>query len=248
MCGPAHVAPAPATTRVALLAAAVAVCCAAVPISLDAIGRASRGPIRATAGGTTEVFLSQTDAGVLGAWRSRGLRGRTVVHAGRYLHFVGEEEAQLLSRTLTVPGTGRKLDQLLEARAAPPNYLRVAVALRVARRLFFVSPPKALADRLGSLGLTAAALPLHIDVEATPRTLDGTPPQLEEPVLLDVDASWFDEADGHTLLAALRGSRLKIELATVSLAEDAEDVTPAARDAARGFATELAGALAKAIP
>jgi len=237
--------PPPSRTRSPRGASAFAVlisaCCALVPVAMELRGRAARGSSSPAEGGIPEVLLLRTDAEVVRAWRSRGLRGRTVVHAGRFLHFVGADGAGLLDRTLTAPGAGATLDPLLEAQATPASYLWVAFQLRVARRLFFVSPPKALADRLRSLDQDDSALPLQIDAEAAPRALDRSAPHLAEPVLLDVNASWFDEADGEALLAGVRAARLRVELVTVTLAEDADDVSPAARVAARAFAAALAG-------
>jgi len=57
-----------------------------------------------------------------------------------------------------------------------------------------------------------------------------------------VNASWFDEATPEALLAALRDARLASDLVTLSLAEDAGDVSEHARDGLRRFAAKLAGA------
>jgi hypothetical protein len=215
---------------------------ASVPLVLQYLARSVRG-VGADAGKVDQpppVLLARTSADVVKAWRSHGMRARTIVHAGRFLHFVESHGAKTVRLALTERGSGAKADALLQAEASPANYLWVAASTNVARRIFYLSPPKALAARLDSLRLTPAALPLQIDAAAIPRTLAASPPHLlEEPVLLDVNASWFDEADGATLLASVRGSGLRMELVTVGLAEDAADVTPAARAAARAFAASL---------
>lgn len=226
----------------ALLAAFVALASILVAVALQSVGRSSRRGPAMSGGrpGAAEIVLARSDAEVVAAWRSRQLRGLTLVHAGRFLHFVEDDGVRLTRRTLTVPGTGAELDRLLAASAAPPNHLWVAASLGVVRRIFYVSPPRALEARLASLGVGPGSLPIRVDAETFPRNLHRSPPRLDEPVLLDVNASWFDESDATALLGALRASGLAVALATISLAEDAEDVSPAARDAARAFAAELA--------
>ncbi len=139
-------------------------------------------------------------------------------------------------------------DDLLAARAAPANYLFVSASTGIARRLFYVSPPRSLRERLAALGATPAALPMRIDAEAIQRTLDGSPPVLDEPVLLDVDASWFDEGTGAELLERMAAAGLQIELVTLSLADDAADVSPTAREALRAFAEALPKKMADGTP
>ncbi|HET9555421.1 MAG TPA: hypothetical protein VFP50_20830 [Anaeromyxobacteraceae bacterium] len=225
--------------RTAWLAAWLAACCVAVPVALQAGGLSLREPAGVGRRAPT-VVVARTDAEVVAAWRARGYVGWTVVHAGRFLHFVDDEGSRLTRRTLTEAGTGPALDRLLEAAATPADYLWTAASLRVARRLFYVSPPGALRGRLAALGRAAEVLPLRIDAAAIPRTLDALPPSLDEPVLLDVNASWFDDADAGALREALRRARLRCGLVIVSLAEDAADVSPAARSAARAFAASFA--------
>jgi hypothetical protein len=229
------------TFRTAALAAAIVACSGLIAIALQAEGIASRrAPGRPAADpGVAEIVLARTDNEVVRTWRSRGLRGRTVVHAGRFLHFVADEGRRLTLETLSSPGTGKDLDRLLVSGAGVLDYLWVTASLNVARRIYYVSPPLALETRLASMGDTRGALPLRIDEEATPRALDGSPPRIGEPVLLDVNASWFDESDGPALAAALRAAALRCDLVTISLAEDAADVSPRARNAARAFARAL---------
>jgi hypothetical protein len=228
--------------RDALAAGLVAVVSGAISLLVVGAGSTAQREVTGTAPDARRprVLLLGTDREVVRTWAASGLRGRTVVHAGRFLHYIDDEIVELTAGVLTRPGTGRALDESLDARASPRNYLAVASATGVARRIFYVSPPRALDQRLASLGMTREALPLRIDAGPAPRVLDGTFPSLEEPVLLDIDASWFDESDGDALLRALSSRGLKIELATLPLAEDADDVSPSARQALQAFAPLLA--------
>ena len=90
------------------------------------------------------------------------------------------------------------MDAALLAAAGPRNHLWVAAELGIARHVWFVSPPAALSARLATLDRARADLPIRIDAQAHPRELDGRAPVCDEAVLLDVNASWFDEGEPGT--------------------------------------------------
>jgi len=218
----------------------------ACALGLAAAGRSARVAGRAAAvGAGAEVLVFHTNADVLRAWRARGLRGRVVVHFGRFLHFVHDEE-----RPDAAPerGRGAAADAALLAAAGPRNHLRVAAELGVARRVAFVSPPGALDARLSAIGRSRADLPLDIDDGPHPRELRADPPAAGEPVLLEVNASWFDEGEPGALAEALRAARLRSDLVAVSLAEDSPDVSDGARERARAFARAIAAGTAEGTP
>jgi len=171
------------------------------------------------------------------AWRSRGLRGRIVLHAGRFLHFI--EDGVPVREAFAGTGSGRRMDAAFAAAAGPRSHLWVAAATGIARRVHYLIPPRALRERLATIPAQPSALPLAVDDEAHPRTVDGAPPRLSEPVLLDVNASWFDEAEGTELLALLREAGTTTDLVTLSLGEGNDDVSDGARERLRAFAAML---------
>ncbi len=188
--------------------------------ALHALGQARRviGVARPASVPGLDALLVRRNTAVLDAWRERGFRGRIVVHVGRFLHFLGEE-----------PRPGAR------------SYLRVAAETGIARRILYLSPPGTLEARLRTLGVDRASLPLALPSQVFPRVLYDKLPDVDEPVLLDVNASFFDEGTAAGLLDALRRSRLRIDLVTLSVAEDADDVSDRARAGLRQFAAALAG-------
>src|SRR6266545_3636210 len=206
---------------------------------LRAAGRASRTfrPAAPVGSSGPEVLLLRTNAAVARAWRSRGLRGRVVLHAGRFLHFV--EDGAPAQEAFAGAGSGRRIDSAVAAAAGPRSHLWVAAATGIARRVHYLIPPRALSERLATIPAQPSALPLAVDDEAHPRTVDGAPPRLSEPVLLDVNASWFDEAEGTELLALLREAGTTTDLVTLSLGEGNDDVSDGARERLRAFAAML---------
>ena len=221
--------------RRAIALAAIAVLSGA---ALHLLGRARRviGPGRPVSAAGAEVLLVRRNGAVLEAWRERGLRGRVVVHVGRFLHFVAEDDPAEPAAALHAP-----------RHAGARNHLRVAAETGIARRIVYVIPPAALAARLRAEGADPALPSLAFPAEAFPRAIAAAPPASDEPVLLDVNASWFDEATPEALLAALRDARLASDLVTLSLAEDAGDVSDRARDGLRRFAANLAAASAGGV-
>jgi hypothetical protein len=230
--------------------AAAAIASLAVIAALHFVGTGRRvaGPSAPIGSPAVRAVLVRTDADVLATWRAQGVQGRTMVHVGRFLHFVSEPGARTVVATLDAPGRAGALDDVLTRQSGPRDYLWVAGSTGVARRILYVEPGSAIDRRLSDLGFDRAALPFPISSRAFPRTLLAELPRVDEPVLLDVNASWFDEGTAEELLAMLRGSALRADLVTLSLAEDADDVTAAARDRMRAFASAFAPGGAEVAP
>jgi len=227
--------------RAALLLAALLPLCA---LALDALGRSGRtvGSALPIEAGRTEVLLVARNADVAAAWAARGQRGRTVLHAGRFLHFVPADPAWLATLTAAGAGTARAVDAAALSAADQRSYLWSAAEAGVARRVAYLVPPRTFARRLEASaaapgGATAAG---PRDQPWLLRTASPAAPG-GEPVLLDVNASWFDEASGDELLRLLGEGGVRSDLVVLSLAEDAPAVPEAARSALRAFAARLAG-------
>ena len=224
-----------------LTAAAIVVAATVLAIGLEHLGRTSR-RVRAAApalAGTVEVVLARNGAEVLRAWRERGFTGRTVMHVGRFLHFVEPSGADhLQAELLTGPGQGPVLVEAFARQANDENYLWTAAETGVARRLLYVSPE-------GSLRLRAAELEepfdgsLDLELNGFTREATVTVPPVAEPVLLDVAASYFDEGSGEALFHMLEEAGIRADLVTLSLLEGSDGVTESARNRLRAFALAL---------
>jgi hypothetical protein len=141
------------------------------------------------------------------------------------------------------------VDAAALAAADQRSYLWSAAEAGVARRIGYLVPERTFQRRLEATaalpgGATAAG---PRDAPWLLRSAAPWPPvPAGEPVLLDVNASWFDEADGDALLARLAGVRA--DLVICSLAEDAPVVTAEARARLRAFAARLAGRAVEPAP
>lgn len=195
--------------------------------------------------GETEILLVRSGRAALHAWRERRVQGRILVHAGRFLHFVDDDRDAAMREALTATGRGKELDDLLERLAGPAKYLWVAASTGIVRQIVYVSPPEALDERLGKLGWTRAALPASIPWEVFPRTLEASFPRIDEQVILEICASWFDDPRATDPVGQILASGLHPDLIVVNLAEDAEDVSEPAREKARALAAALGAEAAR---
>ncbi len=222
--------PVPRWTLPASLAIALAL--VGTALGLEAAGRSARvaGQARRASdrdGGRLEVHLVADSAAVYRVWRNAGVRGRTLVHVGRFLHFVPAQEEDPTTgacRGVTTADAEAKLDNR--------NFLWVAGYAGIVRRIFYVVPPERFRKPPGTWD--------RIDVSGFERRVSSRLPEPREPVLLDVHASYFEATDGGTLLDQLRASGLATDLVTLNLAMDGSDVSERSRERLRAFARALA--------
>ncbi len=220
----------PRWTLVASLALALPL--AGTALGLDAMGRSARVVGRARrageGGGALEVRLVANAPAAYRQWRNAGVRGRTLVHLGRFLHFVPVQEDE--------PTTGACTDVPIaraEARLDNRNFLWVAGYSGIVRRIFYVVPPERFVGKpRGGWD--------RIDASGFERRVSSRLPELREPVLLEIHASYFEATDGDALLEDLRSSGLETDLAILDLAQDGPDVSERARERLRAFGRTLA--------
>ncbi len=222
--------PAPRMPRSAVLVPlAIALALVGTALGLEAVGRSARsiGQARAIRDGFLGVRLVPDSAAVYQIWRNAGVHGRTLVHVGRFLHFVPAQEEE--------PTTGACRDMTTadaEAKLDNRNFLWVAGYAGVVRRVFYVVPPERFRKLPGTWD--------RVDETGFQLRVSSRLPALAEPVLLDVHASYFETSDGAALLEELETSGLVTDLVTLNLAQDGSDVSDAARVRLAAFAQALA--------
>lgn len=218
---------------------ALAAAAAGAVVALDRAGTKSRsmGQARPLSGALQPLVVSDA-RDLFSAWKTAGARGRTVVHVGAHLHLVPATEEIADEAPLAVPGTGALFAEY-EHRLDGHNFLWVAIRTGLARRLFLVVPEMVFRKKHHEADL--GGVEDRFDLLGTPIVVAAGLPAVREPVLLVVDASWFDVADGEALLAQVRRSGLTSDLVAVRLADDA---SAAARVRTLAFARALASGAA----
>lgn len=105
----------------------------------------------------------------------------------------------------------------------------------ILREIFYYQPPVSFNRRLEAvddrdpdlISKSADAIVLHD--WGSRRTITDRVPMTTEPVLLNIDASVFEELRPEQLLSALRSSSLTSDLITLNVSRDNPDITDAAR-------------------
>jgi hypothetical protein len=227
--------------------------CAASLVLLNRAGYADRraGKSYVLARERFPVYLVQKTGDVCTLWDEKGVHGRMAVHLGKFLHFLKPEDK-------ASPGGARPPMQLIQGtrladiladdpahfngeRADYKSYLWVAFQTNRIRGIYNVIPP---ADFLKRFQLTdAKAAQIDIDKHefGSPRLATTRLPALAEPVLLNIDASYFASTDPAQLLATLLKSGLRSDVISLCLAEDNPDVGAPERQRLRDFIGLLSG-------
>ena len=165
------------------------------------------------------AYLVKRTADSYALWKEKGMRGRKVVHLGRYLHFMASEPPG----TTVIPEIVNFHARFDDTKVSYRDFLWVALQSNVAREIISVIPPDDFQKRFGSQKDV-------VDHEyASRRTFTTKFPGTGEAVLLNIDASYLASTEPAQLLDLLLKSGLRADLVTVCLAEDNPDVGAAER-------------------
>jgi len=182
------------------------------------------------------LYLVRNTTDVYSLWREKHAHGRVVVHMGKFLHFVEPDSPEGYRVSKSYPLT---FEKLCEGEVTYRNFLWAAMQSNVARELYHVVTPHDFRERFG-LGDDADTGKNVIEQTfGSRRTLSTRIPSVSEPVLLNIDASFFSSMDIASAVQILKKSGLSVDVVTVCLAEDSPDVTSLERQSARDFATRL---------
>ena len=210
--------------------------CAASLIILNNEGKAARvqGKAFALARERFPTFAVMETGDVYSLWQEQHVRGRIVVHMGRFLHFM--EAGHSSGGPPQIATVVADHQHFTFDRTSYRNFLWIASQTNIAREIYTILPPADLKKRFDN---TQPLKEIVIYEYGSPRIFTTSLPSLAEPVLLNIDASYFASADAAQLLDELMKSGLKADIVTICLAEDNPDVTDLDRQKARDFITLL---------
>ena len=192
------------------------------------------------------VFVLASTPDVYRLWKEKGFRGRVVLHVGRYLHFVPVDMEDAYEGISRFPVETKSLIREYESKLDYRNFLMVALLCNIAREVYNVVPSYVFLGKLnearGMSGVSVSDESIRTHHLGARRTILDSLPVLEEPVLLNIDASYFaDPGAADSLLEELMASGIRTDMLTLCLSEDSPDVTEAERETLRGFASRLEG-------
>lgn len=181
------------------------------------------------------AFLVPREVDCYRLWKEKGVRGRVVVHLGRYLHFVEPAQAE----PLNIPDIVKSHSRFDDAGTSYRDFLWAAMQTNIAREIITVIPREDFKKRFGLKDDLSAQRDVTTHEYGSPRVFSVRLPSGSEPVLLNIDASFFASRTPAELLDDLMKSPLRADLVTVCLAEDNPDVTDLERQKARDFIARL---------
>ncbi|MDR3581009.1 MAG: hypothetical protein P4L44_13695 [Oryzomonas sp.] len=213
----------------------ITVVCVASVVLLNRGGIAARGEGKsfALARERFTVYVVHNTGDVCSLWNEKRAHGRIVVHLGKFLHFMKSDDSAAGVNSPTQITQGTKLEDILAGdtshfnndRPDHKNFLWVAFQANTVRGIYNVIPP---ADFKNRFGLTEEPVAQNDVVKhefGSPRIITFRLPAVAEPVLLNIDASFFASTDPAQFLGTLLKTGLKSDIITVCLAEDNPDVT-----------------------
>lgn len=182
------------------------------------------------------AYMLNRSSDLYSLWKKKGLRGRIVLHMGRYFHFVSAENALHFGGIGDFEEAREWVRRGAETSVTERNFLWVAVEHDIAREIYHLLPRSSFGQ------LLEKARPEERDDEGiitsyygSKRVITDRIPHLHEPVLLNIDASFFESSDVAAIAAELKESGLKVDLLTLCLSEDNPDVSTVERERLREF-------------
>jgi hypothetical protein len=174
------------------------------------------------------------------------VKGRLLVHIGKYLHAVEIPLEELLPAG-GYPTVTADVLPLYEKRISYRNVLWVAGQANMVREIYYYQPPLMFRKRLAAVDdqdpvlISKGEHTIVLHDWGSRRTIADRMPQLQEPVLLNIDASVFEELQPEQLLTMVRASSLAADIVTLNLARDNPDVPDSCRRSLVRFAKMLVG-------
>lgn len=181
------------------------------------------------------AYVLENAAQVYSLWKRSGARGRVVLHFGRHLHFIPVEGPAPRGVNARLPLSMGRLRGEFESKLAYGNFLWVAMQTNVARCLYNVLPADEFAKKKNELAYESdksretSDHELMVYESGLVRFLTDRVPAQNEPVLINVDASYVDAVGAGQFLDELRRSGLRYDMITFCLSKDSPDVTDAQR-------------------
>lgn len=184
-----------------------------------------------------------------GIWKKSGYKGRVIVSLSRRLNFIESEESALIPPA-SFPVKVFNLATSIEAALDDKNFLFVSLLEGITREIIHIVPDRAFQEKqrfAEKNGIAATNGKIKVPFRGSPRWIAPLSElkQITEPVLLYVNASFFEEIEPAALFNHLRDIGLKTDLVVLCRSFDDDEVTPLEREKLDAFARMMGGARGK---
>jgi hypothetical protein len=181
------------------------------------------------------VHVVGTAEELYSVWKERGVRGRAVINLSRFFHYVPIPVEEVVQMKHIFPIETFPLAQSYEGRVSHENVLWVAMQGGIIRKAHHVLPEREYEKRFSGFDFSQPGVRRDGDTVITsdygsPRYISYRFPEIQAPVLMNIDASFLDDVDPARLLADLRRSGIRTDLVTLCLSRDNPEVTDAGRE------------------
>lgn len=222
---------------------------AGLAVGLDRYGRASRsGPEPAKQ--PREVTVDNAKE-LVALWEAEGINGMTLVQATKSFGYETEALGDTLGSGAPFPLNLPNTRQAYLDRVRRGNRAYVAMFTGIFRKQSILMSQADFTARLeqsrnaGLPDISPDGRSIETNYGGYVRRIAPTPEAIDEPVVLDVDASYFDGGTPDELLAQLREADYTYALITYDLASDDASVTAEMRSGLEYFRTRFAGGVAR---
>lgn len=225
--------------------------CAASLVLLNGAGISARqaGKSYSLAQERFPVYVVHKTGDICSLWEEKQVHGRVAVHLGKFLHFLkpashssGSGAPMEITRGTTYADIlANDATHYNNDRADHKSYLWVAFQTNLIRAIYHVIPPDDFIKRFQLKDASEAQKDKVQHEFGSPRIITTRLPVIAEPVLLNIDASFFASTDPAQFLALLLKSGIKSDVISVCLAEDNPDVSAADRQKMQTFIGLLSG-------
>lgn len=181
------------------------------------------------------AFIAENAKELYHAWSLKGGKGRVLLHFGRHLHFNSVDDPSVYKASSGYPVRVENPQREYEARLDYKNFLWVALQGNVARYVYNVLPSDIYQEKVRQLMEENYHFLERRDSyfmdggSGLLRTITSAMPQVAEPVILNIDASYLGGRDVAAFADDLLKSGLHYDMVTFSLSLDSPDVTDAER-------------------
>lgn len=179
------------------------------------------------------VYILDKTTDVYSLWERSGVKGRIVVNVSRYLHFIALDSK---INDLVLKAAKGKIDIIneYEKDLSYKNFLLTAMEKNMARQTYHVLPLGAFREKLdlfqGGEDIFMNNKEIVTHYKGSKRIMRSGIPRIEEPIILNIDASYFYSSDPEEFIKELKSSGLKIDMITFCLAKDNPEVADAERE------------------